>query len=363
MFCHVHGRGRNAGQMVPGWPYSLVAALGPGASSWTVLLDAARIGPDDDETDLAAAQLRAVAGRLAAAGRHRAGDPDIIIVMDAGYDVTRLAWLLADLPVVLCARLRKGRVFHAPAPPKRAGKAGAPPRHGAGVRCAPGTGSGGAALTAGAASRGHGPVQVTAWHRMHPKLSRARGWHAHPPGEQLPIVEGTLIRLAAARAPRSGQDLQPMWLWASAPLAGEAEVARLWQAYLRRFDIEHTFRFIKSQLGWTRPLLRDPAAADRWTWLIIAAYDQLYLARPAAAAVRLPWQPPQAAAAMTPARVRAGFRYVRETAGSPANAAKPGKPGPGRPAGSKNKTRAPRHPVGKRNRKRPKPAKKTKPTG
>ena len=363
MFCHVHGRGRNAGQMVPGWPYSLVAALGPGASSWTVLLDAARIGPDDDETDLAAAQLRAVAGRLAAAGRHRAGDPDIIIVMDAGYDVTRLAWLLADLPVVLCARLRKGRVFHAPAPPKRAGKAGAPPRHGAGVRCAPGTGSGGAALTAGAASRGHGPVQVTAWHRMHPKLSRARGWHAHPPGEQLPIVEGTLIRLAAARAPRSGQDLQPMWLWASAPLAGEAEVARLWQAYLRRFDIEHTFRFIKSQLGWTRPLLRDPAAADRWTWLIIAAYDQLYLARPAAAAVRLPWQPPQAAAAMTPARVRAGFRCVRETAGSPANAAKPGKPGPGRPAGSKNKTRAPRHPVGKRNRKRPKPAKKTKPTG
>ena len=363
MFCHVHGRGRNAGQMVPGWPYSLVAALGPGASSWTVLLDAARIGPDDDETDLAAAQLRAVAGRLAAAGRHRAGDPDIIIVMDAGYDVTRLAWLLADLPVVLCARLRKGRVFHAPAPPKRAGKAGAPPRHGTGVKCAPGTGSGGAALTAGAASRGHGPVQVTAWHRMHPKLSRARGWHAHPPGEQLPIVEGTLIRLAAARAPRSGQDLQPMWLWASAPLAGEAEVARLWQAYLRRFDIEHTFRFIKSQLGWTRPLLRDPAAADRWTWLIIAAYDQLYLARPAAAAVRLPWQPPQAAAAMTPARVRAGFRCVRETAGSPANAAKPGKPGPGRPAGSKNKTRAPRHPVGKRNRKRPKPAKKTKPTG
>jgi hypothetical protein len=28
MFCHVHGRGRNAGQMIPGWPYSVVAALG-----------------------------------------------------------------------------------------------------------------------------------------------------------------------------------------------------------------------------------------------------------------------------------------------------------------------------------------------
>ena len=38
MFCHVHGRGRNAGQRIPGWPYSVVAALGPGATSWTAPL-------------------------------------------------------------------------------------------------------------------------------------------------------------------------------------------------------------------------------------------------------------------------------------------------------------------------------------
>jgi hypothetical protein len=44
MFCHVHGRGSNAGQMIPGWPYSFVAALGPGATSWTAPLDAARLG-------------------------------------------------------------------------------------------------------------------------------------------------------------------------------------------------------------------------------------------------------------------------------------------------------------------------------
>jgi hypothetical protein len=27
---HAYGRGKNAGQMIPGWPYSFVAALGPG---------------------------------------------------------------------------------------------------------------------------------------------------------------------------------------------------------------------------------------------------------------------------------------------------------------------------------------------
>ena len=58
LFCHVHGRGRNAGQQVPGWPYSFVAALGPGASSRTAPPDAVRPGPDDDDTAVTAARPR-----------------------------------------------------------------------------------------------------------------------------------------------------------------------------------------------------------------------------------------------------------------------------------------------------------------
>jgi len=345
MFCHVHGRGANAGQRIPGWPYSLVTALGPGASSWGVLLDAARIGPDDDETDLTAAQLRDVAGRLAAAGRWRPGDPPVLVVMDAGYDPVRLAHLLRDLPVTVCARLRAGRVFYPPAPPRDPSVPGRVPKHtGTPVRCAAGTGSGGAAVTA-AAVTGHGPAAVTAWHRVHQKLNR-RGWPSHPRDEELPVIEGTLIRLAGARG--------DMWLWASEPAADAGRTARLWQAYLRRFDIEHCFRFLKQQLGWTAPLLRDPEAADRWTWLVIAAWNQLWLARPLASAARLPWQPALPPGEMTPGRVRAQFRCARQTAGTPARAPKPGRPGPGRPKGSKNKRKAPRQPVGKRNRKYPK---------
>ena len=158
-----------------------------------------------------------------------------------------------------------------------------------------------------------------------------------------------------------------MWLWASVPAAGDALVAVCWRAYLRRFDLEHTFRFLRQQLGWTRPLLRGPAAADRWTWLVIAAYAQLYLARGLAAVTRLPWQRPQPATEMTPGRVRAGFRRAREQAGTPASTAKPSKPGPGRPKGSKNTREAPRYPVGKTTPKHPKQAKnyrkKTKQTG
>ncbi|WP_442815809.1 hypothetical protein [Streptomyces sp. NBC_01768] len=58
------------------------------------------------------------------------------------------------------------------------------------------------------------------------------------------------------------------------------------------FDLEHTFKMIKRTLGWTAPKLRDPAATDRWTWLVIAAYTQLRLARPMAEDLRRPWERP-----------------------------------------------------------------------
>jgi hypothetical protein len=64
LYCHVHGRGRNAAQMIPGWPYSFVAALGPGRSSWTLPLDAVRLGPRDDQVQVTAAQLREVVTQL-----------------------------------------------------------------------------------------------------------------------------------------------------------------------------------------------------------------------------------------------------------------------------------------------------------
>jgi hypothetical protein len=45
LFCHVYGRGKGQAQMIPGWPYSVVAALEPGRTSWTAVLDAVRLGP------------------------------------------------------------------------------------------------------------------------------------------------------------------------------------------------------------------------------------------------------------------------------------------------------------------------------
>jgi hypothetical protein len=347
LFCHVHGRAKGNAQMIPGWPYSVVAALGSGRSSWTAVLDAVRLGPTDDATVVTAAQLRQTVDRVRAAGHWHSGDPVIWIMLDSGYDVTRLSFLLADLPVVLIGRLRSDRVLARPVEPRRPGATsarGRPPRHGPLLVLAdPGTWPV-PEHTSSTDTTGYGTAQASAWHRCHPRLEHRGPWRDHP--GQLPIIEGTLIRLQVEHLP-GDRAPKPLWLWTSDPAATGIDVDRAWQAFLRRFDLEHTFRFFKQTLGWTTPKLRDPAAADRWTWLVIVAHTQLRLARDLVADLRRPWERPCSPGRLTPARVRRGFRRLRAKITLPASAPKPSRPGPGRPPGVPNQHRAPRHDVGK----------------
>ena len=350
LFCHVYGRGKGQAQMIPGWPYSVIAALEPGRTSWTAVLDAVRLGPDDDETEVTAAQVRDVVGRLAAAGHWGEGDPAILVVFDAGYDVTRLAFLLADLPVELPGRLRSDRVMQLPAPPRPPGTNGRPRKHGRELPLADPAAGPAPQITTSTVTSRYGMAVAQARDRVHPRLTHRSAWLDHD--GDLPVIEGTLIRLRVGHLP-GDRDPKPVWLWSSRTGAVPDEVDRLWQAFLRRFDLEHTFRLFKQVLGWTTPKIRSPQAADRWTWLIITCHAQLRLARPLADDLRLPWERPAPPGRLTPARVRRGFRNIRATIPCPAGAPKPGKPGPGRPPGSKNRRPAPRHDVGKTTRREP----------
>lgn len=343
-FCHTYGRGRDQHSMVPGWPYSIVAALETGATSWTALLDAVRLTPDADVAAITALQIREVVGRLIAAGQWREGDPDILIVADAGYDAPRIAHLLADLPVEVLARMRSDRVLRRPAPPRLPSTTGRPPKHGGEFVFAEPATWGVEQASTTTDTRRYGMVSAHAWDRLHPRLTRRCAWINHD--GPLPIIEGTVIRLRVDHLPSGGHP-KPVWLWWSNVDATPADVDRCWQAFLRRFDIEHTFRLFKQTLGWTVPQLRSPDSADRWTWLVIVGYTQLRLARPLALDLRRPWEKPVPAERLSPARVRRGFRNIHAKTGSPAGAPKPCRPGPGRPSGSRNKHRAAVCSVGK----------------
>jgi hypothetical protein len=338
LFCHTYARGKGQAQMIPGWPYSFVAALEPGRTSWTTILDAQRLGPEDEDTAVAAAQLRAVVEQLIAAGHWHEGDPEIWIVGDTGYDGPRLAFLLADLPVRVLVRVRSDRVMAFPAPPRHAGAVGRPARHGADFTFKDSRTWPESAHSTTTQTTRYGAAQACSWDRLHPKLTRRGTWADHD--GDVPIIEGTVIRLQVDRLPGDGTP-KPLWLWYSDTAITAAAMDRLWQMFLRRFDLEHTFRFLKQTLGWTKPRLRTPTAADRWTWLIIAAHTQLRLTRHLTEDLRRPWEKAVTTPGrLTPARVRRGFRNIRPTTALPASAPKPSRPGPGRPAGSHNKHRA-----------------------
>ncbi|MFD7710125.1 NF041680 family putative transposase [Streptomyces sp. NPDC059786] len=340
LFCHVYGQGRSADQCIPGRPYSVVAALETGRTSWTAVLDAIRLGPSDDATAVTAVQLREVVTRLVHAGQWRPCDADILVVMDTGYDVTRLAHVLADLPVELVGRFRSDQVMLRDAGPRRSTPRGGQPRKHGGV------------LTFSKPESWHTPDQATtcdttrygtaealARDRMHPRLQARGPWLDHC--GDLPLFHGTLIRLKVEYLP-GDRVPEPVWLWSSRTGMTGQDIDIRWQAFLRRFDLEYTFRLCKQTLGWTVPKVRDPHTADLWTWLIIAAHTQLRLARTLTEDLRRPWERPAQPRRLTPARVRRGFRHLRAKTARPASVPRPSKPGPGRPPGSKNRRPAPR---------------------
>src|SRR5919206_2028237 len=169
ILCHTYGRGKDQHIMIPGWPYSFVVALETGRSSWTAPLDAVRLAPGDDLATVTATQLRDVVTRLMSAGRWRTGDPDILVVADAGYDGPRLAWLLRDLPVQVLARMRSDRVLRRATPPRTPGMNGRPPRHG-GEFIFGDPGSWGVPDVATTTeTRLYGQAVARAWDRLHPR--------------------------------------------------------------------------------------------------------------------------------------------------------------------------------------------------
>jgi len=191
-------------------------------------------------------------------------------VADAGYDAPRIAFLLADLPVQILGRLRSDRVFRRPAPSyTHPPKGGRPAKHGGEFVFGDPATWGEPNVSTTTDDTRYGTATAQAWDRLHPALTHRAAW-VDCLGD-LPVIEGTVIRLTVDHLP-SGGDPKPVWLWWSRADAADKDVDRCWMSFLRRFDIEHTFRLLKQTLGWTAPRLRDPAAADRWTWITIAAH-------------------------------------------------------------------------------------------
>jgi len=327
-----------AGQpIVAGWSYQWICQLDFAPDSWTAPLDAMRIPPTTNTTNATIDQVRRLVSLL----------PDNqnvpMFVFDAGYDPIAIGHELASTRVQVLCRIRDDRVFHADPPPRPnrpPGTGGRPPRHGATFKCSDPTTWPEPSARLDTSDRRYGTVTVQAWPGLHPRLSRRGHWTSY---DTPPIVKGSVIRVEVEHLPKpTARTNKTLWLWWTGPDTPDLDVC--WRAYLRRFDIEHTFRFAKNTLGWTTPSLCTPEQADRWTWLIAAVLTQLRLARSLVEDLRLPWERPRHPHQLTPARVRRGFRRLGVTIGTPASPPKPSRAGPGRPKGTRKPPRT-RHPA------------------
>ena len=328
----------SAGQpIVAGWSYQWITQLDWAPDSWTAPLDAMRIPPTANATTATIDQVQRLIGLLGDAGKVP------MFVFDAGYDPIALGAGLAGTRAQILVRISPGRVFHPDPAPRSNGTLGRPRRHGARFALSePDTWPEPDADFVTHDPR-YGDVRAQAWSGMHPKLHGRGRWAG---ADAPPIVRGTVIRVEVEHLPKpTARAVKTLWLWWSGP--AEADLDLAWRAYLRRFDIEHTFRFAKGTLGWATPALRTPEQADRWTWLIAAMYTQLRLARGIVDDIRLPWEKRRDPAKLTPARVRRGFRRLCAIIGTPACAPKSKTPGPGRPKGTKRPPRT-RYPAVKK---------------
>jgi hypothetical protein len=343
-FCHTYGRGKDQHLMVPGWPYSIVAALETGRTSWTALLDAVRLQPGADVVAVTAVQIREVVARLIVAGQWQPGDPSVLIVLDAGYDAPRTAHLLSEHPVEILGRMRSDRVLRRPIPPRTPGTAGRPPRHGGEfVFGDPSTWGSEHAVTT-TDTRLYGTATAQAWDQLHPRLTRRAAWTDHE--GPLPIIAGTVIRLQVDHLP-SGGDPKPIWLWWSKTDASETDVDRCWQAFLRRFDIEHTFRLFKQTPGLDRPQAAGPAGGRQ---LDLADDRRAHPTPPRTTTDHRPETPLGEAGRARPTHARTGPTRVSEHPRENPLSGRGAETLPTRPRpdhGSKNQKPAQRHHVGR----------------
>ncbi len=326
-----HPARHSAGQpIVAGWADPFIAQVGFVRERWTAPVDAERVHPDREMNRAAAEHITGL--RKRSAMEYGAGDVPLF-VFDAGYAPVKRQHGLEGRPCHRLVRLRAGRCFPTDPslsePPVNPGR---PRRHGPKM-------TGSDPQTWPTPSREHecedsgdGTVRVRAGEKMHPKVRAHQGRGSRGP---LPIVVGTLMLVEVERLPRGERRREPkrLWLWWAGPEGPVLDLGRLWNAYVRRFDLEHTFRFLKQAFGWDAPRVRHPEQADRWTWLVLAPFTQLRRARAQGADRRLPWERRSTPARLTPVRVHRGGSALLAHLGTPATPPQPCGRSPARPKG------------------------------
>ena len=312
-----------ASSVTIGHGYSSLVCVPERQGSWALPLLHERITSFETPLEKAAQQLRAVCARLSQRP---------LSVWDSEYGCGQFIKLTADIHCDKLMRLRPNRVLYGP-PPEYSGR-GRPRKHGDKFTLKAEETWWQADAEQTVQSQQLGSLRLRQWSTVHFRQSPDHAMN-------LVLVE----RLDKAGNRRH----QPLWLvWVGHNMPA---LETLWQLYLRRFCIEHWYRFIKQRLYWCLPHLGTAQQTQAWSTLIPLMSWQLWLARAECTDSPFPWQKPMSD--KTPGRVANAFAAILVTIGTPAEGPKPRGKSPGWPKG-KRRTQRPRFPTIKKTYSKPK---------
>jgi hypothetical protein len=311
--------------VIVGVGYSTIAWIPEAQGSWALPLLHERIKSTEAPIQKAAAQLKQVC---------ESSKNPVLAVLDREYG--NATWVLAQAKIQAdcLMRVRRNACFWA-APPPYSGR-GRPRKHGEKMKLNDPTTWQEADATIEIDDHPRlGQVRVRQWQNLH--FYRAAGEPVN------------LILVERIKPMSSGQMFPPLWLaW-----VGERNLplATVWFKYLRRFGVDHWYRFAKQRLHWTLPNLRTPEQSERWSDLMPLMSWQLWLAKDLVVENRLPWQ--SATLNLSPGRVAQSMFSLLVEIGTPAQTPKPRGKSPGWTKGN-TRTKPQRYPTIKKRVARPK---------
>jgi hypothetical protein len=295
--------GKGVGVSV-GQSYSTLAWIPEADGSWALPLRHERITSFETPTSRAAFQLKLVSRQL---------EKRPLAAYDRGYGNAKFVTATADIEADLLLRLASNRCLWGK-PSTYQGR-GAPRKHGYKFKLNDPETWPEADETLTVEDPKVGQVKLMRWSGFH---------FLESPNRDMEIIRVEVIKPAGQH--RKFKPLWLAWLGKTMPTLDE-----LWHKYLRRFALEHWYRFAKQRLHWTQPQLSSTQAAERWSDLMPLLTWQLWLARVACIDSPLPWQSTQDK--LSPGRVAQAFTLILAAIGTPAESPKTRGKSPGRTPG------------------------------
>jgi DDE superfamily endonuclease len=307
-----------------GHGYSTLGVVPEEQGSWFLPLLHERIKSSLTPGQKAAEQLKRLVGLLARR---------VLALFDSGYGNGTFFNQTAEIDCDLLVRVRPHRVlYHEPPPYCGRGRRRI---HGPAFRLKDPQTWGKPDQEAESDDPKLGPIKVQCWHDLHFKDAPGRPFD--------------LLRIERLNARDTKRDPKVVWLSYCAQTR-KPSLVECWRIYLRRYTIEHWYRFIKRNLNWILPALSTPGQCQLWSHLILLASWEIFMAREVVKDQPRPWQ--KAQTELTPGRVQQSLGPLFAGIGTPARAPKTRGKSPGWKKG-RLRTKRTRYPLIKKHSKTP----------